>query len=61
MKVREIIKRIEADGWHYVSTRGSHRKFHHPTKPGHVIVHGKPSDEMATGTLREIFKQAGLR
>ncbi len=26
--------------------RGSHRIFHHPTKPGIVVVAGKPSDDV---------------
>jgi predicted RNase H-like HicB family nuclease len=35
MKVREVIKLIEADGWFLVATRGSHRQFKHPrTRPG---------------------------
>jgi predicted RNA binding protein YcfA (HicA-like mRNA interferase family) len=58
MKVREAIKLIEADGWFLVATRGSHR---HPRKPGRVTVAGKPSDDLAPGTLNSILKQAGLR
>jgi len=27
LKVREIIKLIEADGWHLVTTAGSHRQY----------------------------------
>ncbi|MEO8969658.1 MAG: type II toxin-antitoxin system HicA family toxin, partial [Solirubrobacteraceae bacterium] len=29
MKVRAIIKLIEADGWQQVATRGSHRQYRH--------------------------------
>jgi predicted RNA binding protein YcfA (HicA-like mRNA interferase family) len=61
MKVREVIKLIEADGWVLVATRGSHRQYKHPRKPGRVTVAGKPSDDVAPGTLNSIFKQAGLR
>ena len=61
MKVREVIKRIEADGWKHVRTRGSHRQFKHPNKPGPVTVHGKPSDNIAPGTLNSILKQSGLK
>jgi len=60
MKVREVIKRIEADGWYHVRTRGSHRQYKHATKPGKVTVAGKLSIEVPPGTLRNILKQAGL-
>ncbi len=61
MKVREILAIIEDDGWHLVRTRGSHRQFKHDTKPGLVTVSGKPSDDLAPGTLNSILKQAGLK
>lgn len=61
MKAREIIRLLDADGWFLVATRGSHRQYKHPVKPGRVTVAGKPSDELAPGTLNSILKQAGLR
>jgi predicted RNA binding protein YcfA (HicA-like mRNA interferase family) len=61
MKVREAIELIEADGWALVATRGSHRQFKHPTKPGRVTIAGKPSHDLAPGTLNSILKQAGLK
>jgi predicted RNA binding protein YcfA (HicA-like mRNA interferase family) len=61
MKVREVIKLIEEDGWYLARTRGSHRQFKHPTKSGLVTVAGKPSDDLAPGTLNSIFKQAQLK
>ena len=61
MKVRDVIKRIGEDGWIQVATRGSHRQFKHPVKPGRVTIAGKPSDDLAPGTLNSIFKQAGLK
>ena len=42
-------------------TRGSHRQFKHPTKSGLVTIAGKPSDDLAPGTLNSIFKQAQLK
>jgi predicted RNA binding protein YcfA (HicA-like mRNA interferase family) len=36
MKVREIIKLLEADGWYLVATEGSHRQFKHSAKQGKV-------------------------
>jgi len=61
IKVREIIKQIEADGWYLARTRGSHRQYKHPTKSGLVTVPGKPSDDLAIGTSNNILKQAQLR
>ena len=60
MKVREILRMLEEDGWRQVRQRGSHRKFRHPSKPGAVTVAGHPSLDLAPGTLRSILKQAGL-
>jgi predicted RNA binding protein YcfA (HicA-like mRNA interferase family) len=61
MTVRNIIKLIEADGWEWVATRGSHRQYKHPTKLGRVTVAGKPRDDIAPGTENSILKQAGLK
>ena len=60
MTVREMIHKIEGDGWILVTTRGSHRQFKHPVKPGRVTIVGKPSDDIAPGTQNSILKQAGL-
>jgi predicted RNA binding protein YcfA (HicA-like mRNA interferase family) len=61
MKIRDIIRLIEQDDWYHVATRGSHRQYKHPRKPGRVTVAGKPSDDLAPGTLNSILKQAGLK
>jgi predicted RNA binding protein YcfA (HicA-like mRNA interferase family) len=61
MKVGEAIRLVEQDGWQLVATRGSHRQFKHPRKPGRVTIAGKPSDDLAPGTLNSILKQAGLK
>jgi predicted RNA binding protein YcfA (HicA-like mRNA interferase family) len=61
MKIREIIRLIEEDGWLLVVTRGSHRQFKHPTKPGRVTIAGHPGDDLAPGTLSSVLKQAGLK
>ena len=52
---------LEDDGWYLPRTRGSHRQYKHPTKPGLVTVAGKPGDDVAPGTLNSILKQAGLK
>jgi predicted RNA binding protein YcfA (HicA-like mRNA interferase family) len=60
LKVAEILKMIEGDGWYLVRVKGSHRQYHHPTKPGTVTVSGKPSTDLPTGTERSILRQAGM-
>jgi predicted RNA binding protein YcfA (HicA-like mRNA interferase family) len=61
MTVRDVIRLIESDGWALVRTKGSHRQFHHPSKPGTVTIAGKPSTDVPPGTLNSILKQAGLK
>jgi predicted RNA binding protein YcfA (HicA-like mRNA interferase family) len=61
VKVRDVIRLIENDGWFLVATRGSHRQYKHAAKAGRVTIAGKPSDDMAPGTLNSVFKQAGLK
>jgi predicted RNA binding protein YcfA (HicA-like mRNA interferase family) len=61
MKVSDVLRMLQADGWYLHSTRGSHRQLKHPTKPGRVTVAGKPSDDLASGTLNSILKQSGLK
>jgi predicted RNA binding protein YcfA (HicA-like mRNA interferase family) len=61
MKVKDIIELLEAEGWILVATRGSHRQFKHPVRPGRVTVAGKPSDDLAPGTLNSIMKQSGMK
>jgi predicted RNA binding protein YcfA (HicA-like mRNA interferase family) len=60
MKVRDIITRIEANGWREIAQKGSHRQFKHPTKPGRLTIAGKPGYEPPTGTVKSIFRQAKI-
>jgi predicted RNA binding protein YcfA (HicA-like mRNA interferase family) len=61
MKVRDIIKRLEREGWFLSRQRGSHRQYKHSRSPGLVTIAGKPNDDLAPGTLSSIFKQAGMK
>lgn len=61
MKIAEVIRLLEQDGWSLVRTRGSHRQYRHPSKPGLVTVAGKPSADLPRGTLNSILKQSGLK
>ncbi len=56
-----MLRMLDEDGWFLVATRGSHRQFKHFTKAGRVTVPGKPSDDLAPGTLNSILKQSGLK
>jgi len=60
MKVREVIRLIEEDGWYLVTIKGSHRQFRHPVKRGRVTIAGHPNDDLAPGTLGSVLKQAQL-
>jgi len=51
---------LQDDGWRLVVTKGSHRQFKHPTKPGRVTVSGQLGDDMPKGTLASVKRQAGL-
>ena len=61
MKIRDVIKLLERDGWQLARQRGSHRQYRHDRKRGLVTVAGKPGADLAPGTLNSIFKQAGLK
>ncbi|MFZ3137402.1 MAG: type II toxin-antitoxin system HicA family toxin [Thermodesulfovibrionales bacterium] len=54
MKIRDIIKLIEADGWYIVDTKGSHRQYKHPLKKGRVTIAGHLGDDLASGTLNSV-------
>lgn len=60
-EIRDIIRLIEQDGWYLVATKGSHRQYKHPIKPGRVTIAGHPGDELASGTHNSILKQAKLK
>jgi len=59
--VRAVLRMLRDDGWSEVARRGSHRQFKHLNKAGRVTVPGKPSNDLAPGTLNSILKQAGLK
>ncbi|MDH4218560.1 MAG: type II toxin-antitoxin system HicA family toxin [Nitrospirota bacterium] len=61
MKVKEVIKIVEQDGWFMVRRRGSHRQFKHNNKQGIITIAGHPNDDLAKGTLNSILKQASLK
>jgi len=60
MKVREVLRRLQEDGWQIARTRGSHRVLKHTHKSGIVVVAGQANKDVAIGTLKSIWKQAEL-
>jgi len=61
LKVRDIIKMIEDDGWCLIATKGSHRQYRHSSKTGRVTIAGHLGDDLSPGTLNSILKQAKLK
>ena len=61
MRVRDLVRMLEEDGWRLARTRGSHHQYKHPEKPGLVTVPGSGNDDLAPGTLDSVLKQAGLK
>lgn len=58
--VLQMIRLIKSDGWYLKKTKGSHRQYCHPKKPGKVTIAGKESHDLPEKTIRSILKQAGL-
>ncbi len=61
MKIRDLIKLLEDDGWKQVRMRGSHRQYRHPSKGGTLTVAGKPGADIPSGTLSAILKHADIK
>lgn len=59
MNSRQVIDILKSDGWFSVAKIGSHQHFKHAIKKGKVTV-PHPKKDIPTGTLKSIFKQAGL-
>jgi len=56
---REIIAKLQADGWVLMAIQGSHHHFKHPTKKGKTTVK-HPCKDIPPKTLRSIENQSGL-
>ena len=61
MKPQELVRILQADGWHSTGQEGSHRHFRHATKPGLIIVPMHAGKEIGKGLLYSILKKAGLK
>lgn len=61
MKYREFTRQLKDHGWILNSQKGSHQQWEHPTKPGKVTVAGHPNDDIPSGLLKAMRKQAGMK
>jgi predicted RNA binding protein YcfA (HicA-like mRNA interferase family) len=61
VKVRDLIRLIENDGWRHVRTRGSHQQYKHPVKSGRVTVPDYSGVDVHPDTLKSVLIQAGMR
>ena len=59
MKYRDLIKKVEADGWQFLRQTGSHGQWKHPSKPGLVTIVVKPGKDVPIGTLKSILTRPG--
>jgi predicted RNA binding protein YcfA (HicA-like mRNA interferase family) len=57
---REVVRRLIADGWLLVRTKGDHHQFKHPARPG-LVTAPHPKKDLPIGTLRSIYRQAGWK
>ncbi|HEY9782082.1 MAG TPA: type II toxin-antitoxin system HicA family toxin [Leptolyngbyaceae cyanobacterium] len=58
MKVIEVARKLEQQGWFLSRIRGSHRQFKHTNRRELVTLPGKLSGDVPSGTLHNIFKKA---
>jgi predicted RNA binding protein YcfA (HicA-like mRNA interferase family) len=60
VKVRDLIRLLESNGWRLKTVRGSHRQFKHPDKRMVVTVAGQNAKDIPIGTLKAVLKAAEL-
>ncbi|MCY3622146.1 MAG: type II toxin-antitoxin system HicA family toxin [Gammaproteobacteria bacterium] len=62
MKVREVIRILEVNGFRQVRQTGSHRRFEGVVggRTRLVTVAGNTGEEVSVGTLASIRRQSGL-
>jgi predicted RNA binding protein YcfA (HicA-like mRNA interferase family) len=61
MSSRDVIRRLEREGWVLHRTSGSHCIYKHADKPTGLVVVPHPKKDLPKGTLMSIMKAAGWR
>lgn len=57
MKVRAMIAEVEAAGWIYAGTEGSHRQYKHRELGGKVTIPGRLGGDLSAGIVTSIRRQ----
>jgi predicted RNA binding protein YcfA (HicA-like mRNA interferase family) len=57
---RDIIRRLEREGWTLVRITGSHHVFKNPAS-GETLVVPHPKKDLGKGLVRAIYKSAGWK
>jgi predicted RNA binding protein YcfA (HicA-like mRNA interferase family) len=62
VKVKEVVKKIEENGWFFVRRggRASHRIFKKEGVSAEISISGIGSDEVSPGQLQDIRRKSGL-
>ena len=60
MKVKEVIEKLEDDGWVQVRQESSHRTFEKEGVRENIAVSGHNRDEVLSGQLSDIRRKSGL-
>lgn len=60
LKVKVVMTILEANGWIHVRTRWDHWIYRKEGEARPIPVPGNPNDDLAIGTLKSIFRQAGI-
>jgi len=61
LKVKEVIKRLEAEGWVFDRQRSSHRTYKKTGVNNIVTVSGIDSKDVSPGQLQQIKRKAGWK
>ena len=59
MDSREIIRRVQEDGWKLIRTKGDHHHFALPTKTG-ILTVCHPRKDFPIGTVKSMERQSCL-
>jgi predicted RNA binding protein YcfA (HicA-like mRNA interferase family) len=60
MNARQVISKLEAEGWYEIGQKGSHKQFRHPMRLGKVTVPVHGSRDVGLPVLKSIEKQSGM-
>ena len=61
MRLPELIRRLEDDGWARVRLRGPHRQYIHPVKPGLLTIRRHLTHELSPDAVLNVLLQAGMQ